>query len=60
MEEQHVNIDDLYAFALPRLKEIQQTEDVHFTFKGAAVLARPVADSILAALKERRRMPVGA
>ena len=51
MEEHHVPIDDLYSFALPRLKEIQQPEDVHFTFEGSAVLAKPVADSILAALK---------
>ena len=57
MEEHHVAIDDLYAFALPRLNEIQQAEDVHFTFEGSAVLAKPVADSILAALKQRRRMP---
>ena len=54
MEEQHVAIDDLYAFALPRLREIQQPDDVHFTFEGSAVLARPVADSILAALKQSR------
>src|SRR5207247_3815498 len=46
MEEHHVAIDDLYAFALPRLNEIQQAEDVHFTFEGSAVLAKPVADSI--------------
>jgi acyl-CoA thioesterase-1 len=54
MEAHQVAIDDLYSFALPRLKEIQQPEDVHFTFEGSAVLAKPVADSILAALKRRR------
>jgi hypothetical protein len=59
MEKQHVAIDDLYAFALPRLREIQQPEDVHFTFEGSAVLANSVADSVLAALK-RRGMLVGA
>ena len=57
MEENQVPIDDLYAFALPRIKEIQQPDDVHFTFEGSVVLARAVADSILAALKQRRRMP---
>ncbi len=57
MEEHHVAIDDLYGFALPRLKEIQQPEDVHFTYEGSAVLAQPVAASILAALKQRARMP---
>jgi len=60
MEENHVAIDDLYAFALPKVKEIQQPEDVHFTFEGSAVLAKPVAASILAAINRRRRMPAGA
>jgi lysophospholipase L1-like esterase len=58
MEEHHIAVDDLYSFALPRLKEIQQPEDVHFTFEGSAVLAKPVADSILAALKQRGRIPL--
>jgi len=58
MEDQQIAIDDLYSFALPRLNEIQQAQDVHFTFQGSEVLAKPVADSILAAL--RARMPIGA
>jgi acyl-CoA thioesterase-1 len=58
MDEERVAIDDLYSFAFPRLKEIQQPEDVHFTFEGSAVLAKPVADSILAALKQRRKTPL--
>jgi len=30
MEENQIEIDDLYGFALPRLAELQIPEDVHF------------------------------
>jgi len=52
MDDQGVPIDDLYAFALPRLKEIQRPANVHFTPEGSKVLARQVGKSILAALKK--------
>ncbi|MCS6852724.1 MAG: SGNH/GDSL hydrolase family protein [Gemmataceae bacterium] len=52
MEEEGVRINDLYAFALPRLKEIQRPANVHFTDKGSEVLAEQVARSIQAALKK--------
>lgn len=50
MEEQHVAVNDLYAFAQPRLAKIQLPADVHFTPEGSRVLAGKVAESILAAL----------
>jgi acyl-CoA thioesterase-1 len=49
-QEHGITINDLYAFALPQLKEIQRPENVHFTDEGSAKLAAPVADAILKAL----------
>jgi acyl-CoA thioesterase-1 len=46
MEENGVAIDDLYAFALPRLDKIQQSANVHFKPEGSAALAEQVAASI--------------
>lgn len=46
MEANHVAIDDLYAFALPRLAEIQQPENVHYIEAGYEALAKQVAGSI--------------
>jgi acyl-CoA thioesterase-1 len=50
MNEHDIAIDDLYCFALPRLKEIQREANVHFTPEGSAVLAKQVAASIEKAL----------
>ncbi|MCX8037780.1 MAG: SGNH/GDSL hydrolase family protein [Candidatus Sumerlaeia bacterium] len=56
MDENGVAIDDLYAFALPRLKEIQRPANVHFTAEGSKALAQQVAASILNALgKEKKK-----
>jgi acyl-CoA thioesterase-1 len=55
MEENGIAIDDLYAFALPRLKAIQLPNNVHFTDEGSEELAKQVASSILDALKTRKR-----
>ena len=55
MDRNGIAIDDLYAFALPRLAKIQKPADVHFTDEGSEELARQVAASILAALKTRAR-----
>jgi acyl-CoA thioesterase-1 len=52
MEENGVAIDDLYEFALPRLKKFQQPVNVHFTASGSAALADKVAESIETALKK--------
>lgn len=50
MQENHILIDDLYTYALPRLKEIQRPANVHFTPEGSQVLADQVAASIEAVL----------
>jgi acyl-CoA thioesterase-1 len=52
MQQQGVEINDLYSFALPKLKEIQRPVNVHFTPAGSAALARQVAARIEAALKK--------
>lgn len=51
MKDHGVAIDDLYAFALPRLKEIQHPVNVHFTPAGSDALARQVAAAIRKALR---------
>ncbi len=50
MRENGIVIDDLYAFALPRLDQIQRPENVHFTDAGSEQLAEVVAAAILEAL----------
>jgi acyl-CoA thioesterase-1 len=50
MDENQVAIEDLYAFALPKLATIQLPANVHFTAEGSRALAERVAASILAAL----------
>jgi acyl-CoA thioesterase-1 len=47
MSEAGVPINDLHAFALSRLAEIQQPENVHFSKEGSAVLATAVVAAIL-------------
>jgi len=51
MKEAGVTVNDLYAFALPKLSEIQLPSNVHFKPAGSAELAKPVANSISAALR---------
>ena len=50
MDRNGVRIDDLHAFCLPRLKEIQLPANVHFTGEGYVALAGEVAKQIEAAL----------
>jgi acyl-CoA thioesterase-1 len=45
-----VAVNDLWAFAAPRLAELQIPRNVHFHARGSAELAKPVAASIRAAL----------
>ena len=47
MGEEGVAVDDLFAFANPRLAELQNPHDVHFSKAGSAALGREVAESIL-------------
>lgn len=51
MKKNGIRIDDLYSFALPRMKELQIPNNVHFTKEGSAVLAEQVAGSIRSILK---------
>ena len=53
MEKHGVRINDLHAFCLPRLKEIQRPANVHFTPEGSEALAAEVAKAIEAALKKK-------
>jgi acyl-CoA thioesterase-1 len=52
MDEKKIAVNDLYAFALPKLTKIQQPANVHFTREGSAVLAGQVAAAILEALEK--------
>jgi acyl-CoA thioesterase-1 len=49
-----VAVNDLYAFALPRLKELQRPDNVHFTEAGSEALGAEVAAAIRAQLTRRR------
>ena len=53
MDENGVAIDDLYAFALPKLKEIQLISNVHYTPKGYQALGEEVAKTVQAALEKK-------
>jgi len=53
MEENGVAIDDLHAFALPKLQEIQLISNVHYTPKGYQALGEEVAKAIQAALEKK-------
>jgi acyl-CoA thioesterase-1 len=57
MEQSGIPTNDLYAFALPRLKELQQPNNVHFKEEGSRALAEQVAASILAALGQTTPQP---
>lgn len=50
MREAAVEVNDLYARSLPRLKELQMPANVHFTNAGSEELARLVAAAIEARL----------
>ncbi len=55
MKENAIATNDLHAFALPKLQEIQQPKNVHFTPEGSHTLAKQVAKAIEEALT--RRLP---
>ena len=54
MEEHGVAINDLYAFALPRVGEIQGARDVHFSKAGSRALAEQVVEAVRGAVDRRR------
>ena len=53
MNKHRIPINDLYSFALPRLKEIQRDQNVHFNPQGSELLAEQCAKSILKTLEEQ-------
>jgi acyl-CoA thioesterase-1 len=54
MKEAGVEINDLHAFAAPRMAAIGKPADVHYTPEGSRVLADEVAKRIEAALPKPR------
>ncbi|PKN56242.1 MAG: SGNH/GDSL hydrolase family protein [Deltaproteobacteria bacterium HGW-Deltaproteobacteria-14] len=50
MRRHGVLVNDLHAFALPRLRDLQRPRDVHFTTTGSAALAAQVARAVRTAL----------
>jgi hypothetical protein len=54
MQEAGVEINDLNAFAAPRMAEIGKPADVHYTPEGSRILAGEVARRIEAALPQAR------
>jgi len=50
MEERGIAVNDLYGFALPRLKELQIDGDMHFREEGSRRLGDEVAASVRATL----------
>jgi hypothetical protein len=53
MMKNKVQINDLYKFALPRLKSIQRPVNVHFTEEGSKALAKEVAKAILEVIEKK-------
>ena len=47
MKKNDIMINDLYSFALPRLTELQQPNNVHFYKEGSRALAEQVATKVL-------------
>ena len=46
MQERGIDVNDLYAFALPRLNDLQKPANVHFKRAGSQALAEQVAAAI--------------
>lgn len=53
MKRHGVPINDLYSFALPRLKDIQRPQNVHFNPQGSELLGEQCSKSILKALESQ-------
>jgi len=60
MTEHGVTVNDLYAFALPKLKTIQRPANVHFLPEGSKALASQVAANILKALSAKDAPPASS
>ena len=55
MDENSVAINDLNGSIAPRMKELQQANDVHFNSAGSELLAKHVAASIETALNPKSK-----
>lgn len=55
MNKHGVRVNDLHAFCMPRLTEIQRPANVHFTDEGSEALGKEVAKQIEAALPPHPR-----
>jgi acyl-CoA thioesterase-1 len=53
MQENGITIDDMYAYSLEKLKEIQIPKNVHFKPAGSRFLAERVSQEILKALQSK-------
>lgn len=53
MKKHGVSVNDLYSFSLPRLKELQQPNNVHFTKQGSIELAQEVQKQVMKAIAVR-------
>jgi len=53
MKKHEISVNDLYSFTLPRLKELQQPKNVHFTKQGSIVLAQEVQKHVMKELDAR-------
>lgn len=47
MKRERILVNDLYAFAIPILSEIQRPDNVHFTVEGYRLLAEQVSNKIM-------------
>ena len=54
MRENHVIVNDLYGFAISKLKDIQQPVNVHFTDNGSNLLGQRVAAVIESSLPAKQ------
>jgi lysophospholipase L1-like esterase len=54
MEEHGISTDDLYTISKERMAEIMRPANVHFTPEGSKLLGEKVAETIRAALEERK------
>ncbi len=55
MEARGVAINDLYAFAKPRLARLQNPKDVHFSQRGSNALGNQVVRHVREAAQSRAR-----
>ena len=54
MKGNKIEIDDLWTFIKPKIDQVQNEGDVHFSSKGSALLGSEVARVIEEALNKRR------